>query len=192
MKLLTEKDFKEAAAIIGCDVATIKAVADVESAGSGFLPDGSPKILFEGHIFHRYTNGRFSKNPDLADISYPKWTRKHYLGGIREYERFKRAKELDAVAAIQSCSWGKFQIMGFNHARCGYDDIFEFYFMMGTTEGAHLRAFVNFVKSIGADDELRRKDWVAFAQLYNGPQYYKNKYDLKLARAYRKNAAQQR
>lgn len=44
-------------------------VAVVESAGNGFLapPAELPKILFEGHAFHRLTQGRFdAKHPSLS------------------------------------------------------------------------------------------------------------------------------
>ncbi|WP_262919099.1 N-acetylmuramidase family protein [Niabella hibiscisoli] len=49
--ILTEKDFQDAARQLNCEVAAIKAVAEVESKGDGFLPTGEPKILFERHIF---------------------------------------------------------------------------------------------------------------------------------------------
>ena len=52
---LTEADYAAAAGRLGCSVAAIKAVAKVESKGSGFLPSGEPRILFERHVFrHRY------------------------------------------------------------------------------------------------------------------------------------------
>jgi hypothetical protein len=45
-KTLTNQDYCIAAKTIGCDVAAVKSVAQVESAGGGFLPDGRCKILF--------------------------------------------------------------------------------------------------------------------------------------------------
>ena len=40
---------------LNVEVAALRAVAAVESAGNGLLPEPSdvPKILFEGHAFHR-------------------------------------------------------------------------------------------------------------------------------------------
>lgn len=35
-------------------------------------------------------------------------------------------------------------------------------------------------------NELQRKDWAGFARGYNGPGYAKNRYDIKLANAYKK------
>jgi N-acetylmuramidase len=49
--LIQESDYQAAAQSLGCEVAAVKAVAAVESAGHGFLPNGKPKILFEAHIF---------------------------------------------------------------------------------------------------------------------------------------------
>lgn len=71
MKELKEQDYINASKELGCEVAAIKAVAEVESAGSGFLSDGQPKILFERHYFSRLTGGKFDKS--YPDISYPKW-----------------------------------------------------------------------------------------------------------------------
>ncbi len=62
---------------LGIDEPILKAVAEVESGGSGFLPlpAEEPKVLFEGHAFHRLTQGRF--DADRPDLSYPKWTKTH-------------------------------------------------------------------------------------------------------------------
>jgi len=44
---LTEDDYKEAAQKLGCDVAAVKAVSEVESGPHGaFLSSGDPVILF--------------------------------------------------------------------------------------------------------------------------------------------------
>ena len=96
----------------------LKAIIEVESGGRGHLSNGRPKILFEGHKFW-YWLKKFGKDPHglvegNEDILYEKWTRNFYKGGAGEYFRFERAKEIDEKAAIYSCSWGLFQIMGEN------------------------------------------------------------------------------
>ena len=111
-----------------------------------------------------------------------------YKGGPAEYDRLTAASYLDFRAAYRSCSWGKFQIMGFNSERCGYDSMAAFLDdMYEHGEDGHLRAFVGFVK---ADPKLvaalRAKSWTRFARRYNGPGYAKNQYHTKMARAYRK------
>lgn len=68
MKTLTEQGYIDAAKELGCEVAAIKAVAEVESRGLGFLPTGEPKILFECHRFFKYTYGKYAiSNPDICN-----------------------------------------------------------------------------------------------------------------------------
>ena len=67
---ISESAFKSAALQLDCEVAAIKAVASVESLGSPFLSNGQPKILFEAHIFHRLTKGKYSKtHPNIRHLS---------------------------------------------------------------------------------------------------------------------------
>jgi len=179
-KILTEQDYIEAAALLKCEVAVIKAVKEVESKGSGFQADGRAVILFERHIFHRLTKGKFSKQ--YPDISNPD------AGGYGkysdQYDRLAKARELDQDAALKSCSWGLFQCMGFNFSVCGYSNLTTFITAMNQSEKDHLFAFCNFVIANGLDDELQRKDWAGFARGYNGKNYRINKYDEKLQKAY--------
>src|SRR5208282_780079 len=57
---LTDQDFQTAANEYGIEVAVIHAVAKVESGGrTGFDSQGRPKILFEAHIFHKFTKGKY-------------------------------------------------------------------------------------------------------------------------------------
>lgn len=179
---LTEADYQRAAALTGVELAAVKAVASVESTGGGFLSGGKPKILFEGHWFSRLTKGAFdAKHPT---ISYKKWTKSHYKGGSAEYSRYDAAYALDSEAAMKSTSWGKFQIMGFNHSKAGYSTVADFVKAMHVSEGKHLEAFVKFLKATGLDEPLKIKDWAGFAKGYNGPAYAQNKYDLRLQQAY--------
>ena len=180
MKTLQECDFITAANLLNCEVADIKAVAEVESNSGGFLANGKPKILFERHYFHRLTGGKYSAaHPDISNRSSGGYT-------SNEYARLDKASALDRNAALQSASWGKFQIMGENWKALGYISLQEFINAMFANETEHLMAFVKFVKVNKLDDELRRKDWAGFARGYNGSGYAKNKYDQKMAAAYKK------
>lgn len=175
-----DEAIEQAAKKIGCPVAAVRAVIDVESRG-GFLADGRPKILFERHYFSRLTKGKFDKsNPD---ISATKWG--GYKGGAAEYDRLGRAIKLDRDAALRSASWGAFQIMGDNFKMCGFSNAEDFVKAMVAGEPEQLDAFVQFVKKSGLDDELGRLDWAGFARGYNGPAYKANSYDEKLSAAYR-------
>ena len=187
LRVLTDAGVIAAAASLGCEPAIVRAVAEVESRGSGFLPDGRPVILFEGHVFSRRTGGEHDLQHPT--VSYPKWTRAHYVGGEREYDRLAEAQALDPNVALESASWGAFQIMGFNARSCGFRGVFDFVAAMHESADRHLLAFVEFVKSQGLDDALRRMDWTAFARGYNGSGFAQNRYDVKLAAAYAKHAA---
>lgn len=180
---LTEQDFTDAADQLGCEVAAIKAVCQVEAPRGGFNPDGTPVTLFEGHKFHKFTNGQF--DGEAPDLSYRTWTRKHYGKNWQaEQDRIQRAMALDREAALRSASWGKFQIMGFNHEAVGFPAIQGFVNAMYKSEREHLMAFVMFVLKNGLAPSLRRKDWATFARGYNGPGYAENRYDDKMAAAY--------
>lgn len=176
--MLSENDFKEASLLLGCEVAAIKAVAKVESDGSGFDNLGRIRILFEGHVFYSLTKGKYG----ITDISYPKWTKKYY--GLPQYDRFNKAYAVDKNAAMQSCSWGMFQIMGFNYDKCGFSEVGSFLDFMKKSEKNQLLCFCRFVKSRGLDDEIRNRQWAKFACGYNGTGYKSNAYDTKLEKWY--------
>ena len=176
-------DYRRAAAVLGCEPEAIEAVAIVESSGSGFNPDETPRTLFEGHHFHRLTGGRFDAS--APTLSYPKWTREHYGRNWKdEWDRLRAAMNLDADAAMMATSWGKFQIMGFNAPACGFVKVFDFVKVMGESEAKHLDAFVAYIQSRHLADELVDHRWADFARLYNGRRYAENQYDTKMAAAY--------
>lgn len=182
MKDLTTQDFLRAAAALGCDVAAVQAVCAVEAPKGGFLADGRPVILFEAHVFSRLTQHRFDiVHPEISSTT---WNRRLYKGGVLEWSRLDLACTLDRNAALQSASWGRFQLMGFNFHRCGFTSVESFVQAMSTDEGRQLDAFVAFVRSMGLDDELRRQDWAGFALGYNGKGYAENHYDARLLLAY--------
>jgi len=151
MKTLQECDFITASKLLNCEIASIKAVAEVESNGGGFNPDGSPKILFEGHKFWEYTKGKYG----YSNVSYPTWISKYY--NENQHERLAKAVKLDRDAALMSCSWGKFQVLGANWKDLGYPSLQDFINAMYASETEHLMAFVRFVQFNKLDDELRNK-----------------------------------
>lgn len=179
---LTESDFLRAAQRLNCEVAAIKSVAKVESAGAGFYADGFPVILFERHLFRRFTSGKYNKtHPHLSGPPGG-----YGPAGKNQRVKFSQAFELNPDAAMKSCSWGKFQILGSNHKVCGYATVGEFVDAMKESEGKQLDAFVSFVIGNKLDKSLRDKNWASFARGYNGKGYAKNKYDIKMRDAYDK------
>lgn len=186
---LTDADFARAAAALDCDVAAVRAVAEVEARGEGFLPDGRPQILYEAHIFHRLTDGRHADKLDRNGmaLSSPKWNRNLYgRAGAGQHERLQDAAAHDWNAAHQACSWGMFQVLGSNHAAVGHPSIVGFVEAMGAGAAAHLDAFVAFVKSKKLDSALRQHDWARFARGYNGPGFAVHQYHIRLRDAWQK------
>ncbi|HFO6450880.1 TPA: N-acetylmuramidase family protein, partial [Escherichia coli] len=179
-----DTDYEEAAKELGCEVAAIKAVAKTEtgSYGSYFKfednDDYVPAILFERHHFHKYTNGKYDQ---FEDISNP--VAGGYGATSIQYAKLVKAYTLDKKAALKSASWGKFQILASNYATAGYASPEDFVFALSKSEKNQLKAFVSFIK---ADRVLlrsiRTKDWLSFAQRYNGPR--QKGYDLKMERNY--------
>lgn len=178
---LTDADFRAAANHLGVPVAAIKAVAEVEAPGSGFLPTGEPRILFERHKFSRHTGGKYDQSH--PNISNPKWG--GYGKESQQHARLTLAASLDRDAAIKSASWGRFQILGENYRQAGFATLQGFVNAMYASEADQLEAFCNFViadKRLHA--ALKRKDWPVYARIYNGPAYAEHGYDTRLAAAY--------
>jgi hypothetical protein len=171
---------------LGIPAGNIYAVMSVESSDDdGFFntklnEKRVPIILFEAHIFDRLTSGKFrTKYPN---ISSKRWDRKLYLGGIQEYTRLDLASSLDRKAALASCSWGMFQIMGFNWKSSGAKSLEDFVQRMYSSTEEQVLLFINFIKSSGLLGFLKNGQWDSFAAGYNGPEYAKNHYAEKLAK----------
>lgn len=186
-RTIVEADIAEAAQALGVGPAEIRAVTEVESRGHGFEGD-RPIILFEPHVFSRLTRHRYDDTQ--GGVSYPVPGTKPYPKTQAErWAQMEYAAKLDEAAALQSASWGLFQIMGFNFAAAGFSSVALFVLAMKRSERDHLMAFVSFVKANKLDDELRAHDWAGFARGYNGPNFAKNAYDTKLAQAFTKWSA---
>ena len=221
-------DWTQSADGLQCDEAVLKAIAEVESGGRNAFwrlktGDGAhiPAILFERHYFSRLTNKKYDETH--PDISWPSGYRKHALLGHKDkhmkdgvveetdtysgyavsYLRLIKAYELNADAALKSCSWGKFQVMGDNYKVCGATDVQTFVNEMCTSELAQIGLLSGFIqnkprawknpknkklgKEISLWDAVKNKDWKAIAFNYNGPGYATFSYDTKLEAAYEKH-----
>jgi hypothetical protein len=180
-KALSEDGLAKTAESLSVKTQEIWAVLVVETSGCGFLPDRRPQILFERHIFHRLTGGRF----DDGDISDPS-PGGYGPGGANQYERLARALAKDKVSALKSASWGLGQIMGENFAASGFADVETMVAEMSDSEDAQLAAVASFLKSSRLDIALNIHDWTSFARGYNGPGYAKNNYDARLRGEFQK------
>jgi hypothetical protein len=75
--------------------------------------------------------------------------------------------------------------MGYHWKLMGYASVQAFVNAMYSGAGAHLDAFIRFIKANpNLLSALRRQDWAAFAKGYNGADYAINKYDTKMASAF--------
>jgi len=171
---------------LNIELPVLKAIMEVESQGEGFLEDGRPVILFERHWMFRLLEEKEGFNPFLYEEICPGVVnRKHgyYLGGANAYEKLKIAKAIDEDSALASCSWGLFQIMGFHWKKLGFKSVKYFVKEMEESLEKQIYIFTLFIK---ADNRLHtaaiNKDWVTFANIYNGPKHLD--YDKKLEEAY--------
>lgn len=177
---VTDADIATFAHRLGCTTKQLRAVSKVESGGAGFDNKGRPKILFERHLFDRFTNGKYSvsgcSNPKGGGYSECSWTK---LG---------QAAALSPHKAFESVSWGKFQVLGMWWDELGYPSPVEMAYTTVTSEAAHYEMLVRYiemnkmhgaVKALSTNPETNR----AFATGYNGPAYTKFNYHVKLAKA---------
>ncbi len=200
-KTLDTDDIEEQCKVLDLEPAAMQAVIKVESGGAGFLANGQPKILFEGHVFWKHlarkkADGLIPEGPEYyapnyPDIVYQYWTKQYYLGGEKEYLRLEKAVLIDKDSAYMATSWGKFQILGENFEVAGFKGktVSDFVEAQKSSEQEHLKAFISFISNTVYKDKnllsyLQAKDWTSFARAYNGPGYAANQYDVNLEQAY--------
>ncbi|WP_416139079.1 N-acetylmuramidase domain-containing protein [Halomonas sp. HK25] len=194
-KALRQIDLVGAANTLEVELAAIMAINEVESRGAGFhhggQADGEPVTLFERHIMRRRLI-HYGINPEPYQRNRPNLVNVSpggYVGGAREYLRLSAACEIHGESALESASWGLFQIMGFHWRGLGYASVGHFAEAMRASEGRQLEAFVRFIEGDRAlHAALARLDWRDFARRYNGPDFERNDYDTKLAAAYRRHS----
>ena len=199
--LLKNHDLVNAAQRLDVPLASVYAVNEVESKGKGFLDNGKPVILFERHIMYRQLATARHKGDD------PTLLKQHadelavlnpaivnpnpggYAGGSAEHQRLSHARLIDGNAALESASWGAFQIMGFHWQRLGYTSVQAFVAAMTASESEQFDALVRFIETDPVlHKALKARKWAEFAKLYNGPDYQRNLYDIKLQRAFKRHA----
>jgi hypothetical protein len=181
---MTSDGISSAADGLSVSAQEVWTVIGVETSGCGFLADRRPQILFERHIFHRLTNGRF----DDGDISDPN-PGGYGAGGAHQFDRLAAAIALDREAALQSASWGLGQILGTNFAAAGFASVDLMVQAMSDSEDAQLAAVSGFIARNRLDRALKTHDWTSFARGYNGPGFAANHYDVRLRGEFQKFSA---
>ncbi|MCA3174867.1 MAG: DUF3380 domain-containing protein [Burkholderiales bacterium] len=214
---ITNKEWEDAAEILETEPEILRAIAKVECGTH--LPfwrlnhgEGAhlPAILYERHYFSRLTKRKFdASHPDISwRTGYQKKSqlgttdaKMHdgrvdgddiYSNFASSYLRLLNAYRLDPIAALKSCSWGRFQIMGANHGLCGKTSLTDFVKIMARSEKGQLSLFQGFIRhrgrhpaaSLSLWEAVKQKDWPSIACNYNGSGYREHNYDTKLKAAY--------
>jgi hypothetical protein len=161
-KGLSEPDFLEAAATIGCSIEIIKALIAIEGNKEGFLPNDEPFLWFHHDVFSRKTSGAYDSI--APDISRPEPGT--YGSEPEQHNRLHKAMLYNRDAALASASWGKFQLMGYNYELAGFSSLQDFISAMYKSEAEQLRAFIHYLKNLSLDEDLRNRNWKAFALKY--------------------------
>lgn len=190
MPMITNQMFQKLGEQFGIEPALLKSVAIVECGTdlNGFLIDGKPKILFEGHIFYKEyrkinatSAGKCLKSHPT--ICYEKWTTKYYLGGMDEWDRYREAASLNEQCAMLATSWGFPQIMGFNHKACGCNTVEDFVDKMKESEESQMKLWYHFLYNNRLIPLLKEHNWEEFTKKYNGPGQV-DRYSQKLINTY--------
>lgn len=167
----TRADILATASTLSCAVAQVQAVALTESSGGGWDLKGLLKALWERHYFWKRIRVviPWISNPKGGD-----YTTDANKNGINDsWEKLALAACRDPMAAFESASFGKFQIMGANAVAMGYANALEFAWELSRSEAAHYTSLARFVltnklapamRKISADPE----DCKAFTLGYNG------------------------
>ncbi len=187
---LTDADFRAAADRLGPGISPllVRAFAEVESGGkSGFGADRRPIVAFEGHWFRRLTDHRFDKSHPHLSHPYVRKADADWQAANKDqataWKTLETAAVLDHDAALKACSWGMFQVMGFNHRDCGYPTVDEFVDAMKAGERGQLDAFVGYcLHKAGMTQAMAAKNFAGMAARYNGDDY--GDYDRRIERAY--------
>ena len=181
---LSPDDIAEAARLLSVPENVVRAVVKVEANGKAYNADGTPVIAWEPHIFYRHLRGKKRNQAVAEKLAHPRWGVLPYVSSqTARYATLRRAMQIDRAAALQACSWGAPQIMGFNHAACGFQTVEGFVAAMQVSAGAQIGAMARFIahhKEMHA--ALKAQNWHGFARRYNGPGYAKNRYADKLER----------
>ncbi|QND24504.1 DUF3380 domain-containing protein (plasmid) [Rhizobium leguminosarum bv. viciae] len=181
------------AAKMRVEPAALLAVAEVESAGKAFdTVDGKqmPLIRWEGHYFYRLLPQSLKKTALTKGLAHPN------AGGVpnpksqqARYNLLERAKQIDEVAAMSSCSWGLGQVMGAHWSWLEYPSVQSLVEEACSGIVGQVQLMSKFIEHSKLIDELQDRDWAGFARQYNGPSYKKMSYDTKMAAAYTRHKA---
>ncbi|HRO41885.1 MAG TPA: N-acetylmuramidase domain-containing protein [Flavipsychrobacter sp.] len=183
---ITQKDFIKLSAELAVEPEALMAIGEQESKDAPFY-ENRPTILFEPRWFYKLLKSEMKMPEEQIDQLIKKYenvnlinkstrknsgmTRSKYYG-IRQlqYDKLDIAKTIFKKGAIECCSWGRFQVMGFNYKML-YNTIDEFEKAM-YDEFEQFRIFAEYLKKkSGLLTALRQKNWTLVAEKYNGSEW---------------------
>lgn len=189
---LTDDDYKQAADELGIDIASIKAVIEIEAGQThqGFYKPNQPIINFDLPMFKKWAArhgiklGKYSRSNAVV-FARPNAKKIRLLPGrairapeVGAFNRFHRGNRGNILGHVPD-RWIQLE-------KCGAESPVDFARRMSTSEKEQLELFVNFLKSNNLAKYLKAKNWAGFALRYNGPSYAKRGYHTRLAKAYSK------
>ena len=182
---LTVADYAAIAHQYNLITAHVQAVVKVEAGNAGFWNDGNMKLLYEGHIAYRETTGALRDKLVAAGLAWKDWGDVAYGKASQSRERLRKAIEIAGDRAYRWASYGLGQIMGFNCEVCDFTSAKQMFEHFLTGEAAQVDGMMRFIKGKSILNALRDGAWKTFAYVYNGSGYAKNRYDTRLAEAFR-------
>lgn len=181
-----------AARSAGVEPAALLAVAEVESGGQVFAKvqgRDEPLIRFGGHYFYRLLPAEKRAAALGAKIASKS------AGGVPNprtqegrWKLLNRAAMIDRQAAWRSASWGIGQVMGDHFEWLGYRTVDALVEEARAGAAGQARLMLRFIEKSGLTALLNTHQWENFALRYNGPAYERNRYDERMASAYRSHA----
>ena len=182
-KAVTEAELLDFAKQLGdTNTKRIKAIGKVETSGSAWTSDGTPKILYERHYFYKYVNKTIYL-PGYSDhfLSNPKWggyTQDFNKNNINDsFEKLAFAACINPIGAFSSISISSFQVMGAYYKELGYNNPLDMLYDVSRNEAVHYKLLVGFILNVAkikssflklsTNPETNR----AFCKAYNGPSY---------------------
>lgn len=178
-KRLTNQQVAELARRNKYEFASLNAIKLVESGGIGFAKDtGKLLIQFEPVWFRR-------KAPYTPS---GKWSVNGVERQSQEWIAFNDAFRKNPNAAMEATSIGLMQVMGFHYRSLGFRTVGEMWDFAKVSEANQMELAIRYIKSIPKlDAALKAKDWRTVAYYYNGEEYEKYKYHIRLASGYKQS-----
>jgi hypothetical protein len=174
-KRLDESDFRRVGEQHGVPPWKLHAMADIESNRGGFDADGRAIVVPELHQFAKRTAHAYrTSHPEFyqAEFIVPsKVPRGHpyKIDNAGRWDVLARLAALNFDAALESTSWGAFQLMGFHWRLFNFSSPLDLVRALYESERRQLDFAVRLLIAGDGFDALCAGDWKTAARCQNGP-----------------------